>query len=253
MKVEYDFNGKIALVTGASRGIGEAIARSLAAHGAEVILASRKIDALAGVEKAIKDAGGSAFSIACHTGEMKQIDALFEEIQKKYGRLDYLVNNAATNPYFGEVLNAEESAWEKTVSVNLKGYFFIAQKAARIMKDGGGGAIVNVASIRGVRPGPFEGIYSITKAGVISMTYSFARELAQYNIRTNCLLPGLTDTKFSSVLVNNEAMLNMAIQAIPLKRIAKPEDMVGAVLYLLSDYASYTTGTTVTVDGGVNL
>ncbi len=251
MKIEFNFNGKTALVTGASRGIGAAIAKSLAAHGAHVFLSSRKIDALKEVEKSITDEGGSASSVACHTGELGQIESLFAEIKKSGRRLDYLVNNAATNPFFGEVLKVDEAAWDKTMSVNMKGYFFVAQKAAQMMKDAGGGSIVNVASINGIRPAPFQGIYSMSKAGVIAMTLSFAKELAAANIRVNALLPGLTDTKFSSVMTQNESILNMILPSIPMKRIAGPEEMVGAVIYLLSDYASFTTGSSLIVDGGM--
>ena len=250
-RIEFSFKDKVALVTGASRGIGEAIAGSLAAHGAQVILSSRKIEALQSVEKGIREAGGKAVSIACHTGEMSQIEGLYSEIKKQFGRLDYLVNNAATNPYFGEMIGADEAAWENTMGVNLKGYFFVAQKADLMMKEGGGGSIVNVASINGVRPAPFQGIYSISKAGVIAMTKAFAKELAAHNIRVNALLPGLTDTKFSSVMVKNEGLLNMVLTGIPMNRIAQPEEMVGAVLYLLSDFASFTTGSTLVVDGGM--
>jgi NAD(P)-dependent dehydrogenase (short-subunit alcohol dehydrogenase family) len=249
--IHYDFKNKIALVTGASRGIGEAIAMALAAHGAEVILSSRKIDALKGVEKAITDAGGKAFSIACHSGDMGQINSLFSEIKKKYGRLDILVNNAATNPFFGDVLSVDEGAWSKTVDVNLRGYFFIAQNAAKMMKEAGGGAILNVASVNGVRPAPYQGVYSITKAGVIAMTQSFAKELANLKIRVNALLPGLTDTKFSAAITSTEGILNLVLPTIPMARIAQPEEMVGAAVYLLSDYASYTTGTCLAVDGGM--
>jgi NAD(P)-dependent dehydrogenase (short-subunit alcohol dehydrogenase family) len=159
-----DLNGKTALVTGASRGIGEAIAKTLAAHGAEVILTSRKLESLRQVEHEIVQAGGKGESIACHTGEMAQIDALFREIAGRYPRLDILVNNAGTNPFFGDVLSADEKVWDKTCDVNLKGYFFMSQHAAKWMQKSGGGAIVNVASINAIRPAPFQGIYSITKA-----------------------------------------------------------------------------------------
>jgi len=249
-RIDFNFEGKIALVTGASRGIGESVALSLASHGATVVLASRKIDALKQVEEKIIKNGGKAASIACHTGELSQIDAMFAEIGKRFGKLDFLVNNAATNPFFGEVLDVDEAAWEKTVSVNLKGYFFTAQKAAKMMKEKGG-AIVNVASVNGIRPAPYQGVYSTTKAGVIAMTKSFAKELARYGIRVNALLPGLTDTKFSSALTNNENILKMVLSSIPLGRIARPEEMAGVVVYLLSDHASYVTGSTYVVDGGM--
>jgi NAD(P)-dependent dehydrogenase (short-subunit alcohol dehydrogenase family) len=242
---------KIALVTGASRGIGEAVAKTLAAYGAEVILASRKIDDLNRVEDEIGKAGGKAFSIACHTGELDQINHLFAEIKNKYKRLDILVNNAATNPFFGDVLSADERAWDKTFSVNMKGIFFIAQQAARLMKEQGGGAIVNVASVNAIRPAPFQGIYSITKAGVVALTQSFAKELAPLNIRVNALLPGLTDTKFSSVIIGSSEIMKIILPTIPMGRVAKPEEMAGAVLYMVSDAASYMTGACIVVDGGM--
>ncbi|HDP79345.1 MAG TPA: SDR family oxidoreductase [Spirochaetes bacterium] len=247
----FDLTGKTALVTGASRGIGEAIALTLAEKGAELILVSRKPDGLQKVEDEISKAGGKAVSITCHTGDMAQIAGLFEEVKKRFKKLDILVNNAATNPFFGEMLAADEGAWEKTLSVNLKGVFFMTQHAANWMKDTGGGAIVNVSSINGIKPAPFQGIYSITKAGLISLTRAYAKELAVHNIRVNALLPGLTDTKFSSALTQNEGILNLVLPTIPMKRIAKPEEMAGAVLYLVSDASSYTTGSCIVVDGGM--
>jgi NAD(P)-dependent dehydrogenase (short-subunit alcohol dehydrogenase family) len=247
----FNLEGKIALVTGASRGIGEAIAKVLAAHGARLILTSRRIEGLRSVEEAIVQAGGAAESIPCHAGEPAQITALFAEIDKRHGRLDILVNNAGTNPFFGDVLSVDEKAWDKTFDVNLKGSFFMSQHAARLMQKAGGGAIVNVASVNGVRPAPFQGIYSITKAGIIAMTKAFAKELAPCHIRVNALLPGLTDTKFSAALTGNPEILKMVLPTIPLGRVARPEEMAGAVLYLVSDAASYTTGSCLTVDGGM--
>ncbi len=182
---------------------------------------------------------------------MEQIRCLFTEVESRYGRLDILVNNAGTNPFFGDVLSADEKAWDKTCDVNLKGYFFMSQHAAKLMRKAGGGVIVNVASVSGVRPEPFLGIYSITKAGIIAMTQSFAKELAPYRIRVNALLPGLTETKFSAALTQNPDILKMVLPTIPMGRIAKPEEMAGAVLYLVSDAASYTTGICLAVDGGL--
>lgn len=244
-------DNKTALVTGASRGIGEAIAKTLACHGAQVILASRKLDDLKRVEDEIIKAGGKAASIPCHTGEMAQIHQLFDEIKQKYNRLDILVNNAATNPFFGDVLSADEKAWDKTFAVNMKGVFFISQQAAKIMKDQGGGVMVNVASINAIRPAPFQGIYSITKAGIVALTKSFAKELAPLNIRVNALLPGLTDTKFSSLMISNPDIMKIILPSIPLGRAAKPEEMAGAVLYMVSDASSYMTGACIVVDGGM--
>ncbi len=251
MKLEFRLHNKIALVTGASRGIGESIAATLAAHGAEVIISSRKIEGLRPVEETIRANGGKALALACHNGKLDEIGRLFQEIKERYGRLDILVNNAATNFYFGDVLNAPESAWDKTMEVNLKGYFFMSQAAAKMMVENGGGSIVNVASINAVRPAPMQGIYSITKAGVVAMTKAFAKELAPFKIRVNALLPGLTDTKFSSVMVKNDELMDKVIlPTIPLRRAAQPDEMAGAVLYLVSDAASFTTGATIVVDGG---
>lgn len=247
----FQLDGKIALITGASRGIGEAVAKTLAAHGAEVILASRRLGDLERVAEAITAAGGRATAIPCHIGEMAQIEELFAQICARFAKLDILVNNAATNPFFGEVLGADERAWDKTCNVNLKGYFFMSQYAARMMKEQGGGAIVNVASVNGIKPAPFQGIYSITKAGVIAMTKSFAKELAGFNIRVNALLPGITDTKFSAVMVQNAEFMQAVLPMIPMGRVGQPAEMAGAVLYLVSDAAAYTTGACIIADGGM--
>ena len=249
--VDFSLNNKIALITGASRGIGEAIALTLAEHGARCILVSRKLDGLQAVKDKIEQNGGQASAMACHTGNLSQIQNLFEEVSNTFGRLDILINNAATNPYFGNMLDADEGVWDKTNEVNLKGPFFIIQHAARLMEAARGGAIVNVASINGVRPIPVQGIYSITKAALISMTKVFAKELAAQNIRVNALLPGLTETHFAKALIENESIYKSAIQQIPLGRHAQPGEVTGAVLYLVSEAASYTTGACIVCDGGM--
>ena len=248
---QFDLSEKIALISGASRGIGAAIARTLAEFGADVILTSRKIENLKEVESQIKESGKKASSIACHNGELGEIDELFEKIKMSYGSLDILVNNAATNPYYGPVIDADEKAWDKTISVNLKGHFFMSQRAAVLMRENGGGTIVNVSSINGKIPMPYQCIYSITKAGLIAMTQSFAKELGADNIRVNAILPGLTDTKFASSLTQNEELMKTVLPQIPLGRIAQPEEMSGMALFLVSDAASYVTGSTFTVDGGI--
>jgi len=246
----FNLTGKVALVTGASRGIGEYIAKTLASYGAHVIVSSRKIEGCQAVVDQINEAGGSAQAIPCHIGDMAQIEQLFSELTEQHGKLDILVNNAAANPYFGHILDTDLAAYDKTVDVNIRGYFFMSTHAAKLMKAQGGGAIVNVASVNGVIPGDLQGIYSITKAAVISMTKAFAKECAQFNIRVNALLPGATDTKFASALVKNPKILEQAMAHVPMKRVAQPEEMAGTVLYLVSDAASYTTGTAINVDGG---
>lgn len=246
----FDLSGKVALVTGASRGIGESIARLLAANGAHVIVSSRKLEGCEAVASSIRDAGGKAEAYACHIGEMEQIEGIWSHIESTHGKLDILVNNAATNPHFGPIETTEISAFQKTVDVNIRGYFFMCAQAAQLMKKIGGGAIVNVASVNGVTPGHFQGIYSITKAAVISMTKAFAKELGQQNIRVNALLPGLTDTKFASALTSNDSIKKQALTHIPMHRMADPDEMAGTVLYLVSNASSYTTGTCINVDGG---
>lgn len=249
----FDLSGKIAMVTGASRGIGEAIARLLAEQGAHVIVSSRKLEVCQGVADRIKAEGGSAEALSCHVGSMDDISAAFARIRDEHGRLDILVNNAAANPYFGHVLDTDLGAYNKTVEVNVRGYFFMSIEAGKLMREQGGGAIVNTASINGLQPGHMQGIYSITKAAVISMTKSFAKECAQFGIRVNALLPGLTKTKFAGALFEDREMYDTAMATIPMGRHAEPEEMAGTVLYLVSNASSYTNGECVIVDGGLTL
>ena len=246
----FNLSGKVALVTGASRGICESIAKLLAQQGAHVIVSSRKLDGCQRVVDEITAAGYSAQAIACHIGEMEQIAAAFEQIKAEHGKLDILVNNAAANPYFGHILDTDVMAFQKTTDVNIRGYFFMCVEGGKLMKANGGGSIINVASVNGVIPGSLQGIYSITKASVISMTKAFAKECAQMGIRVNALLPGATDTKFAATLVKNPAILEKALEHIPMNRIAEPDEMAGTVLYLASDASSYTTGACINVDGG---
>ena len=253
----FDLTGKIALVTGASRGIGEAIAKLLAEQGAHVIVSSRKIDGCRIVAEQINTANanesGSAEAFACHVGNMDDIAQLFAHVKQQHGRLDILVNNAAANPYFGDILDTDLGAYTKTVDVNIRGYFFMSVEAGRLMRDNGGGAIVNTASVNGLQPGIAQGIYSITKAAVINMTKAFAKECAQHGIRVNALLPGFTKTKFAGALFDNKEMYEAAMQEIPMKRHAEAPEMAGTVLYLVSDASSYTNGECIVVDGGLTI
>jgi NAD(P)-dependent dehydrogenase (short-subunit alcohol dehydrogenase family) len=246
----FDLTGRVALVSGASRGIGEATARLLAQHGAHVIVSSRRQAGVEEVAEAIREAGGKATALACHVGEPDSIEAAFDWLENEHGRLDILVNNAATNPHFGHITETPVSMIDKTVAVNVRGYFVMSQKAAVLMKRGGGGAIVNTASINGERPAPYQGIYSVTKAAVISMTRAFARECAPWKVRVNAVLPGLTDTRFAAALIQNERILNMLLPLIPMNRVARPEEIAPAILFLASDAASYVTGACLPVDGG---
>jgi len=250
MGVSFDLTDKVAIVTGASRGIGEAIARTLADNGAKVVLASRKQEALDGVAASIKESGGEALAMACHTGKLDMIDALYEKVMDTYGRVDILVNNAAANPYFGAALHCPEAAYDKTFEVNTKGYFFMAQKAGQIMVEQKSGSIINIASVAGMRGPVMQTIYGMTKAAVILMTKGFAKELGSEGVRVNAICPGLTETHFASVLIQTEEIYNIALQGIPLNRHAQPEEIAGAALYLASDASSFTTGSIMVVDGG---
>lgn len=249
----FDLKSKIALVTGASRGIGEEIAKLLAEQGAHVIVSSRKIDDCEAVARGIREAGGSAEAFACHVGRIEDIHAIFGHIRERHGRLDILVNNAAANPYFGHILDTDLASFEKTVEVNLRGYFFMSVEAGKLMREHGGGTIVNTASVNALQPGDRQGIYSITKAGVVNMTRAFAKECGPLGIRVNALLPGLTKTRFAGALFADEALYEHAIGKIPMRRHAEPREMAGTVLYLVSDASSYTNGECIVVDGGLTI
>ncbi|MEM9254003.1 MAG: SDR family oxidoreductase [Pseudomonadota bacterium] len=249
----FDLTGKIAMVSGASRGIGEEIARLLAEQGAHVIVSSRKQDDCQAVADSISNTGGSAEAFACHVGNMEDIASLFKHINDRHGRLDICVNNAATNPYFGHVLDTDLGAFNKTVEVNIRGYFFMSIEAGKLMRGNGGGAIVNTASVNALQPGVMQGIYSITKAAVVNMTKVFAKECAGLGIRCNALLPGFTKTKFAGALFDNDDIYQQAVQAIPMGRHAEPREMAGTVLYLVSEAGSYTNGECIVVDGGMTI
>jgi len=247
----FSLNNKVALITGSSRGIGEEVAKLYAKYGAHVIVSSRKQEGVDAVAEKIRKNGGQATAMACHIGDQGAIEGLIEKIKNEIGNIDILVNNAAANPYFGHILDTPLSAMKKTVEVNIEGYFLMSQLVGQMMREAGGGCIINTASINGVTPGPMQGIYSISKAAIISMTKAFAKECAPQNIRVNAVLPGLTDTKFASALTKNDAMLKQIMPMIPMNRIAQPEEIAGAFLFLASPAASYITGINIPVDGGI--
>ena len=249
---QINLEGKVAVVSGASRGIGEAIARGLAACGAQVILSSRRQQSVQKVADSIVDGGGAAVAQACHAGILADIDALFEFVDREFARLDILINNAATNPYYGPATGLSSKAFDKTVEVNLKGPYFMTSAAVPLMVKGGGGSVVNVASIAALLPLPGQAVYSMTKAGLVSLTRGFAKEYGQQGIRVNAILPGVVETRFASALVEDPSIQKW-LSRLPVPRAGQPEDMVAGVLYLVSDQAAYTTGTTLVMDGGATL
>lgn len=251
---DFSLKDKVALVTGGSRGIGAAIGQAFAEQGAKVILASRKQGDLDEAAAEINASGGNAIGIACHVGRAEDVEKLFARIKADYGQLDVLVNNAATNPYFGPFIYAPESMYDKTFEINVKGYFLVAQQAAQMMTaQDSGGSIINVASIEGLSPSPMMGIYSMTKAAVIMMTKVMAKELAGAKVRCNCICPGLTETKFAKVLIDTPEIYKHYVDSAPMGRHAQPEEIVGAAVYFASEASSYTTGAILTCDGGTSI
>jgi len=246
----FDLSGRVALVTGASRGIGSAIAQALVEHGASVVLSSRKqadLDAEAGrINSQFPD---RAVAIAAHAGRQEDLERLVKATLDSFGRIDILVNNAGTNPYVGPVLEAEPAAWDKTFEVNVRGYFLLTKLVYKAWMEEHGGAVVNVASVGGIRPGPGLGVYNITKAAVIFMTRQLAREIGG-KVRVNAIAPGLIKTRFAEALWGNEAILNRIVTANPMARIGTPEEIAGAVVFLVSDSASYVNGDVLVIDGG---
>lgn len=250
--MKTDLSGKVALVNGGSRGIGEAIAHGLADCGATVVLSSRKIDGVQGVADDIVAKGGKAVAKVCHAGHLDQVQALINEIGDEYGRLDIVINNAATSPYYGPAADNPPEAFDKSVDVNLKGPYYMMAYAVPLMIKNGGGRIVNVASIAALASLPGQAVYSMTKAGLVSLTKSFAKEYGQAGIRVNAILPGVVETKFAEALTTDPKVQKWMAK-IPAGRAGQPQDMVAGVLFLVSDEAAYTTGTTLVMDGGAML
>lgn len=246
----FDLTGKVALITGGSRGIGQTIAETYAAAGAKVVLASRKQASLDEVAEQIRRQGGEALPIATHTGNDQAIRALVEKVTEAYAGIDIVVNNAGTNPHFGPMLTASESQWDKILDVNVKGYFRVVKACVPGMKERGGGKVINVASITGLKPGPGMGVYSVSKAAVLMMTEVLAVELAADNIQVNAIAPGFVKTKFSAAIWSNPQINDMVMNTIPQRRMAAPNELTGIALYLASEASSYTTGATFVIDGG---
>ena len=246
---QFSLAGKIALVTGGSRGIGRASALALADAGAGVVVSSRKIADLEPVAEEIRAKGVKSMAIAAHNAKSEDSRALIEQVMKEFGRIDILMNNAGTNPYYGPIMDQDEKTYDITMNVNLKGIFILSQLAAKIMKSQGGGCIINTASIGGLRAGEL-GVYSVTKAAVIMLTQVMAKEWGQYHIRVNAIAPGIIKTRLSEALWKDPAVNDKAVAQIPMMRLGEPEEIAGTVVFLASNAGSYITGETIVVDGG---
>jgi len=246
----FDLSGKVALITGASRGIGEAIALAYSQAGAQVVLASRKQAELDRVAEKIRETGGDVLSMAAHTGDLAAIAALVEKATDTFGGIDVVVNNAATNPHFGPILTAEDGHWDKILDVNVKGYFRVVKACVESMQARGGGKVINMSSVAGLEPQPMMGVYSVSKAAVIMLTKVLAAELAPYNIQVNAIAPGFVKTRFSAALWQNPQINEAILKRIPQKRMAEPEEIAGLAVYLASPASSFVTGSVFSIDGG---
>lgn len=250
MKNIFDLTGKVAIVTGASKGIGESIARILAENGASVVISSRKQEAVDALANEYQKNGFMATGIACHVGHHDQLENLVSKTIEIYGGVDILVNNAGTNPVFGPLVGVEGDAFDQTININVKACHILSNLCYPHMLTRGGGSIINIASVEGLRPSEGLGIYSVSKAALVMLTQSQAKEWGPKGIRSNAICPGLIQTKFSQALWQNEIILKTVEKHLPARRMAQPDEMAGLALLLASSAGSYMTGGAYTADGG---
>ncbi len=247
---QFDLSGKVAIISGASKGIGASIAKALAESGAKVIVSSRRQEAVDEVAESFRKEGLEATGVACHVGDPEQLKNLIAQTVATYGGVDILVNNAATNPVFGPIEEADEKVFDKIMDINVKACFSLANLCFPIMKERGGGSIINIASVEGLKPSFGLGLYSVSKAALLMLSQNQAKEWGPHKIRVNAICPGLIQTKFSAAIWKNEAILEQVEKHLPLGRMAQPEEMAGLAVFLASPAASYCTGGVYTADGG---
>lgn len=246
----FKLDGKVAIITGSSKGIGLAIARGLAEHGANIVLSSRNQEALDVQVNQLKKDGLNAVAHSCHVGDENQRKDLIKKTIESFGKIDILVNNAAINPVYDSIENMSSEVYEKMMNVNLKAAFDLSNLCFPYLKAEKNGSIINISSVEGLKPSLGLGIYSITKAALIMLTQVQAKEWGKYGIRSNAICPGFIKTKFSSALWKNEALLAQVKNQLPAGRVAEPIEMSGLAVYLASSAGSYTTGGIFTADGG---
>lgn len=246
----FDLHGRLAVITGASRGIGLAIAHGLAQRGAAVVLTGRKAETLHQAAEQLRAGGAEAHALVCHQGDPAAVAGLFEQLDRQGKSADVVVINAATNPVMGPLLELDLGAWQKILDVNLTGALVTAQQAARRMAARGKGSLVVVASIAGIEPLPGLGAYSVSKAGLLGLVRALSRELGPTGVRVNAIAPGLVETRFSAALFQHRPMYERILATTPLGRHGQPEDIVGAAVFLASEASAYITGQVLVVDGG---
>ena len=242
--------GKVALITGASRGIGKAIAVAFADAAADVAIASRKLEDLEKVAGEIKTKGRKALCVPTHARKIDDLENLVQKTMEAYNRIDILVNNAATNPAMGPIVDTDEKIYDNIMETNLKGYFMLSKLAGKIMRDQKEGVIINVSSAGGLSPAEGLGPYCISKAGINMLTKAMALEMGPYNVRVNAIAPRIVKTKFSEALWSNEKLMKLEYQFTPLKCVATPEEIAQTALYLASSATNYMTGHVLVMNGG---
>ncbi len=251
MSDRFSLDGRNAIVTGGTRGIGLAMARGFLEQGATVTVCSRKQESVDSALAELAEFKDGVQGVTAHVGKTEDLKALISTAEDKFGPVSILVNNAGTNPYYGPIIDSDEFAWDKTMEVNLKGPYMLSKLVARRMVAADGGSIINVASVAGQTASPMQGIYSITKTGVIMLTKVMARELGTQGVRVNCICPGVIKTKLSEALWADPEAEKYAASLKALGRVGTTDELIGAAIYLASDTSSFTTGATLNIDGGM--
>jgi NAD(P)-dependent dehydrogenase (short-subunit alcohol dehydrogenase family) len=246
----FDLTGKVAVVTGSSRGIGRAIAERMAEHGAKVVVTSRKLDACEEVVKGITAKGGTATAIACNIGRKEDLQALVSATIEKWGGIDSLVCNAAVNPYYGPSINMPDDAYDKVMNSNVRSNFWLCNMVMPQMATRGGGSVIIVSSIAGLLGSPTLGVYGLSKAADMALARNICVEWGPKNIRANCIAPGLVRTDFAKALWENKEVYEKTVQVYPLRRIGEPDEIAGAAIFLAGPSGTFMTGQTIVIDGG---